>query len=232
MITTRLQEALRFWWNHLGPLLVITAPFALIGEIMALWQGPALKVNEEGQLQGITAITLTTLVLLQPFAEGALIARLDSIHRGVARSLGDCVLVGIRAAPFLLAAYALMGLGVYGGLLLLILPGVWVYVRLCLAPFLITLEGRGPVAALQESFLRTAGPRQWTLLLALLLLALLVFSALNLLGAGIAAATAEHPAGNVLLGLITALAGALISVLVFRFYVLSLPPEVEPPSEG
>ncbi len=223
MILTRVHEALRFWWSCLGPLLWITAPFALAGEAMQLWQGPALKLNDEGVFQGFTAISVVTLVLLQPFSEGALIARLDAIEQDVQRTFGDCVLVGARVAPALLLTYAIMGVGVYAGFLMLILPGVWLYIRLSLSAFLVTLEGLSPIQAVQTSFERTAGSIQWQLLLALLFLALLVFSAVNLVGSAAQSALSENAGLNLILSILTALGGALISVLVFRFYGLTRP---------
>lgn len=223
MILTRVHEALRFWWNYLGPLLVITAPFALAGEAMQLWQGSALKLDEEGVFQGFTAISVVTLVLLQPFSEGALIARLEAIEQGVQRTFVDCVLVGARVAPALLLTYAIMGVGVYVGFLMLILPGVWLYIRLSLSAFLVTLEGLAPIEAVQTSFERTAGSIQWQLLLALLFLALLVFSAVNLVGGAAQSALGEHAGLDLALSILAALGGTLLSVLIFRFYGLTRP---------
>lgn len=223
MIITRVQEALRFFWHFLGPLFTITLPFVAITEAVEWWRGPVIQLDDQGRFQGFTALSALTLVLLQPFSEGALIARLDALQKGVTRSLGDCVLVGIRVAPALLLAYTLMAVGVYAGLLMLILPGLWIYVRLSLAGFLVTLEEHSPLQALQGSFERTAGSVQWQLLGALLVLAILVFSILNLLGGAIHAGLGDPPPVEALLGVLAALGGTLVSVLLFRFYGLTRP---------
>ena len=223
MILTRVHEALRFWWNFLGPLLLVTAPFALAGEAVQIWQGPALQFNEQGVFQDVTTISAVVLVLLQPFSAGALIARLDALERGVYRSLADCIGVGVRVAPILMLAYALMAVAVYVGLLMLILPGIWAYIRLSLSSFLITLEGMTPFEAVQTSFERTAGSVQWQLLLAWLFVVLLVFSVINLVGGAAQSALGDQPALDLGLGVLASLGGALISVLVFRFYGLTRP---------
>jgi hypothetical protein len=223
LIITRVQEALRFFWRFLGPLFAITLPFVAITEAVEWWQGPVIQLDDAGRFQQFTTISALTLVLIQPFSEGALIARLDALQKGAARSLGDCVLVGVRVAPALLLTYTLLAVGVYVGLLMLILPGLWIYARLSLAGFLVTLEDCTPVQALQSSFERTAGTVQWQLLGALAVLAILVFSILNLLGGAIHAGVGEQPVVEALLGILAALGGTLLSVLLFRFYGLTRP---------
>lgn len=223
MIFTRIQEALRFWWSYLIPLLIVTAPFALTGEIVKLWQGPALQFNKQGQFVGLTTISALTLAVLQPLSQAALIARLDAIEKGVPRNLGDCLLVSARVAPMLMLTYILLGIGVYIGLLLLILPGIWLYIRLCLAPFVITLEKPSPIHALRTSFERTAGITQWQLLGGLLFLAVLLFGVVSLVGRILQSTLGTQPLAQIALAVLATLASTLLSILVFRFYGLTKP---------
>lgn len=222
-IITRVQEALRFFGRFLAPLLTVTLPFVMIGEAVEWWQGPAIRTNDQGQVQGFTTISVVTLILLQPFSEGALIARLDALQKQLSRSLGDCILLAIGVAPALLLTYVLLVVAVYVGLLMLILPGIWLYVRLSLAAFVVTLEGHSPLQALQASFERTSGSVQWHLLGALVLLVLLMFSVIRIISGAALAQVGHHPAMEAALGLLVAMGGTLISVLLFRFYGLTRP---------
>src|SRR5262249_43527303 len=54
-------------------------------------------------------------------------------------------------------AQILVTIVVLVGFILLIVPGIFLAVRLSFVPFLVVDEGRGPVDALTESFNRTAG---------------------------------------------------------------------------
>lgn len=229
MITLRIQESLRFWWRHLGPLFLVTVPFSLITEAVSWWRGPIFVIHDN-TLQGINIVTALLTLAVHPFAQGALIAQLAAIQSGRPRGLGDCLLFSLRMAPVLVVIYLFIAMAMYAGLLLLILPGLWLYGRFCLAPLVATLESRAPPEALRESLMRTRTV-QWQLLAALVLLWLMVLSAVNIFGAAILSLLGDNAGSQMILTLVADMGAALVGVLIFRFYVLSRPDTEVPAAE-
>ena len=220
MIAQRLQESLRFWWQYLAALLLVTAPFAVSGEFVQWGFGPALSADESGLHIGHLSALL--LLLLRPFAEGAVMAQLVAIEGGRPRGLGDCLMFCVRAAPTLLVTFLFLGVLVYLGLMLLIFPGVWLYARLCQAPFIAVLEGRTPVQALQESFRRTQAD-QWQILLAVTLAYMMVLLVTNTFGVLVLNLLGDQKISTLLIALATSLLSAMPTVLIFRYYGLHRP---------
>ena len=222
MILQRLKEALFFWRRHLAALFLISAPFTLFGEVLQLVIGPVLVTGDDGTLIGFNAISMTTLMLLRPLAEGALIVQMAHIQQGRARGLLACTLPALARYPFLLATYFMLALAVSLGWFLLILPALWLYARLCFAPFQLMLRGDGPITALQNGFLRSSAS-QWPLLAALLLSFLLVL-VLSLVANSLVMSLLGENAGSLILtGVISGLLATLVNVVAFRFWVLAEP---------
>ncbi|MEX1038580.1 MAG: hypothetical protein WDZ96_06985 [Acidimicrobiia bacterium] len=72
-----------------------------------------------------------------------------------AHSIGDessVVGAAIRLFPLWLIATVLAAIGIIGGLLLLIIPGLWLATMFTMYTPVIAVEGKGPVAALRRSF--------------------------------------------------------------------------------
>ena len=63
---------------------------------------------------------------------------------------------GTKYLPFYLLASILMNMAVSIGLVLLIIPGIYLYLRLALFDFFIILDGSDPFTALQKSWATTA----------------------------------------------------------------------------
>lgn len=236
MISQRLLETLRFFRRNLLSLFLVTAPFALLSQGIQWWQGDIVTADAEGQIKSVNAIAILLVMLVQPFSDAALATQLGAIQNGRPRSLAECLLTAVTSGPFLLAAYLIVGLALITPLLLLapvmaaLTPRIgamifaalslWIFIRLSLTPFLVVLEGRDPLLAVKTSFMRTQ-PQQWPMLGAVLLMALLAAFTLELLGQGILQLAGENPFSDGTLALLGGLAGALVMVMVFRFYVLT-----------
>ena len=169
MIGHRFREILLFWWRHLGPLFLVTAPFALITEATQWVFGPSFVLPEtEGAALQFSGISLAIILLVRPLAEGALYVQLSAISNGKPRGLLACTAPALLVYPPLLLSYALMAIGVSLGWMALFFPAAWVYTRLCYAPLLVVLKQQNPIAALRQSFQMTQS-QQWPLLLVLVL---------------------------------------------------------------
>ena len=148
MIGHRFREILLFWWRHLGPLFLVTAPFALITEATQWIFGPSFVLPEtEGAALQFSGISLAIILLVRPLAEGALYVQLSAISNGKPRGLLACTAPALLVYPPLLLSYALMAIGVSLGWMALFFPAAWVYTRLCYAPLLGALKQQNPIAA-------------------------------------------------------------------------------------
>ena len=127
MIGHRFREILLFWWRHLGPLFLVTAPFALITEATQWVFGPSFVLPEtEGAALQFSGISLAIILLVRPLAEGALYVQLSAISNGKPRGLLACTAPALLVYPPLLLSYALMAIGVSLGWMALFFPAAWV----------------------------------------------------------------------------------------------------------
>lgn len=230
MIGQRLSETLRFWSRNIPALLIVTLPFALAGEFIQSLFGPALAADEEGIR--ISEISAVLILLLRPFAEGAIMAQLLAIQQGRIASMASCLAFSIRAAPVLLMTYLMLGAGVYAGLLLFIFPGAWLYARLCQAPYIAVLESRTPVQALGEAWRRSASD-QWQILGAVTMVFLIVVGLFQFAGMIINGLLGTHVVSSILLGILTSVISCMLNIIVFRYYGLLRPaaPGSTPPAQ-
>ncbi|MET0362656.1 MAG: YciC family protein [Sphingobium sp.] len=93
-------------------------------------------------------------------------------------TVAEAMRLGLRALPFYLLASAIQTLVVAGGLMLFIVPGVYLVSRfLCIAPVAVTEHQRRPLAIIARSFQLTAG-NGWRIILmiAVVLLVAVVIS--------------------------------------------------------
>ena len=219
MISERLLEALRFWWRHLPAIALVVIPFSLLNSAAVLVFGPPLSMAE-GHATDVNGITLGLIFVLRTLAEAALIAQLAALIAGKARGLADCALLALRVAPAMLLCNLIVVSAVSVAFMLLILPAVWLYIRLSLATFSVVLENVSAGAALRLSVIRTQS-QQWQLLGAWLLLAAAVLFASLIMTALLQSVAGTHAGIGVVMEIITALGVALLQVLLFRYYGLA-----------
>ena len=86
--------------------------------------------------------------------------------------------------PYLFVATFLSGIAISLGFLVLILPGVYLFGRLCLSPIYITIENKGPIESIRESWVATDefGGRLfvYTLLFGILLILITILTSILL----------------------------------------------------
>ena len=225
MISQRFREILFFWWRNLGPIFLVTAPFALLTEVGQWLLGPAIILPEtQNDAIQFTLSTLAIVLLSRPLAEGTLIAQLAAARNGQARGLLTCMAPALLMYPALLATYAIMAVGVSLGWLAFFFPALWVYTRLSFAPFLVVLHRRNPLDALRSSFTMTES-QQWPLLL-ILVLVFMAYLLVSSMIASLVTAVVSHPqAAALIVALPVSLMGAVINVAIFRYWEMANPPE-------
>jgi hypothetical protein len=150
-----LQATLQVFGAHADVLLtlalILVGPATLLVDGVwgrALADGPAAKPSLVAQ--GVSA-ALSVFVIL-PLVAASVALVVQGLGRGAAPGdLGDVLRAGGRAFPRVLGAVVVYVAGVLAGLVLFVVPGIWLAVRCYFAAQSAALEGLGPAAAMRRS---------------------------------------------------------------------------------
>jgi hypothetical protein len=135
---------------------VLTAALLLIAPVTipidGVW-GRALAEGPDAQPPaGAQAASLGLRVLLVvPLMTALSAVVVQELGRGAEPTLGEALRAAARRFPAVLGAVGLYVLGVSGGLVLLIVPGVWLLVLWYFAAQAAVIEGASPVQAVRRS---------------------------------------------------------------------------------
>ncbi|MBV8971122.1 MAG: hypothetical protein JO290_02395 [Sphingomonadaceae bacterium] len=134
----------------------VAGAFVLLPTVFIDLYGPPLpKTPAELTLRQVL-ILLVIPGLIALVAQATVIRLALDRQRGVGRSVGEALRGSLAAWPLVIAVQALSALGIAPGVMLLILPGVYVAGRLMPA-LPLALDGAGPVAAVERAWALTAG---------------------------------------------------------------------------
>ncbi|HYI39046.1 MAG TPA: hypothetical protein VE053_01880 [Allosphingosinicella sp.] len=127
---------------------------------------------------GVAIFSAVTAILLSMITQGALVRATVAFSEGRKASLGESAMAGLSVALPLFLLGILSALGVGLGLVLLLVPGVILYVMWSVAAPALVEERLGPIEAFGRSRYLTSGAR-WKIfgLILVILVVYLMFSA-------------------------------------------------------
>jgi len=161
-VTAAYAHAWRHLWRFIGPLLLLIVVQVLLQIPSVLLSPPTFDDEPPNAIGGLLSFVYSVAVLI-PTGFGVMLAYLKAA-RGQTPEVGDIFRVyRSNAWLYSIAATLLTMIVLVIGYLLLILPGVYLTVRLAFVGFLIAEDGLGPIEAMRESWARTSG-HFWTLL--------------------------------------------------------------------
>lgn len=175
----RLREIFFFFQGNLGPLLLVTLPFAVAASLIVHLLGEPLVMvaKEQTQIHWPSAILLA---LMYPFSLGVKVVAIHQLA-GSGRLAARALLHdALRLWPVMFGVSLLLGAAVFAGLLLFIVPAAWFYARLGYAPILVVTERMGVMAAITAAWERSR-TQQFELFMLTLLLGLILATTLLLL---------------------------------------------------
>ena len=216
-----LRDAWYFFSRHLGAIARLCLPFIVLETLLQL----LLAERYDAQLQG--AGELLAGLLFYPLYSGALILYLDSRTRDRTPGTQALWAMALRLWPRLALLGALSSLLIMLGISLLVLPGIWLMVRLAFADYLLVLRGLAPLPALRESLEQTRG-HFWPILL------LLLFILIPLWGVEAWLFARLDPsafAPRLLLGSAIGFAQLFASVVLYRCFMLCSAPAANNPPD-
>lgn len=146
-----LRDAWHFYTRHLGAIARLCLPLICLESLFLLgfkrYVGLPIEPLQE----------LLLGLLFYPLYNGALILYLDARSRGQPSRTGDLLARALQLWPRLALLTGLSTLLIMFGASLMLLPGIWVMVKLALADYLLVLRGLSPLEALKESFRLSRG---------------------------------------------------------------------------
>lgn len=151
-------DVLQRRWPRLLAIVLLWVMVVLAGTVAQL----AWERGEDSSRVGSVVGTLYGLLVVGPIEIGALWALLKAV-RGRPPEVDDLFFAFRHNYLAAVLTPLLAALIVFFGLLLFVLPGLYLALRLSFVGFLVVDEGMGPLDALAESWRRTDG-RVWALL--------------------------------------------------------------------
>lgn len=174
----RLREIFFFFQGNLGPLLLVTLPFAVAASLIVHLLGEPLVMvaKEQTQIHWPSAILLA---LMYPFSLGVKVVAIHQLAGSGRLAAGVLLADALRLWPVMFGVSLLIGVGVFVGLFLIV-PAVWFYARMGYAPILVVTERMGVMAAITAAWERSR-TQQFELFMLTLLLGLVLATTLLLL---------------------------------------------------
>ncbi|WP_409523756.1 YciC family protein [Nitrincola sp. MINF-07-Sa-05] len=206
-----LRQSLFFFRQHLTTLAMIQIPFLLALAVLRLTLTG--RPDAESDLVHASLIGMLLEMLVLPLYWGATIFYLQSVIDDRPLKPINAILQGISSWGRLLLTYILNAIAVAIGLMLMIIPGVYVGIRFAFADYVCVLEKQGPGNSLKRSWEQTDG-YFWVLLQGLVIL----FGSLFMLGMLVNTLFGPTSLISTLLSVGIEFGGALITIFGFRVY--------------
>ena len=212
-ITTILADAYRFYSGKFRQISVLFLPIMTI--VTILGQGPETQDTVE-----IASVFWWMLInfLLYPLYTGAMILFLAKRTRHETPGYGQLLRESSALWWPLLILTLIAGIAVFFGVMLLILPGIWIAVRLSFAEIYLVAEGLSPLAALRKS--HDATREVFWLILAIVVILYVPLIALSYFLELMAEASGGGSVLKIITESIVAFLGLFVNVAIFRIYLL------------
>lgn len=159
-MTNTFKEAFYFFRTNLLQLLAYTFFIAIVVVLLAQLLIPLFFSGmsaEQITVETIKPLAELMNLLIKPVYTGGLIALIYSLATTQHKGVMNCLLAGIIRWPYMLIANVITSLLIFVGLLVFLLPGIWLFSRLFLVPYLVMLNKQSPFQAVFNSFQYTKG---------------------------------------------------------------------------
>ena len=218
-----LRDAWYFFSRNLTSLATLCLPLILLESVVGQFVQQQLVATDEPN-NAPMAYALIVGLIFSPLYKGALILYMGSRSDGFYPTNGEILKRALSLWPVYALLSALTTLAVLSGLMLMIIPGLWLMIKLVFADFQVMLRGRAPIEAIRDSFALTAG-KFWPIT-ACLLVAMIVLSGPWLVLAWLVSPEGAIEPHGVIALILQALMGFLqlfVTIVAFRLFTLIEP---------
>lgn len=210
-----IKQSIYFLKQNFATLAAIQVPFLLAVNALALW----VDQNDNVTMQSVALVSLLSL-LVMPIYWGATIFFMQSILDGTPLSPSQALAAGLGRWRSLLFTFVLSSFAIIGGLALLIIPGIYIGVRLAFADYICVLEKRSAIDSIRQSWIES-DDYFWLLFQGLIL----IYPAIRLLEWGVLEVLESADITSILIKLPAITAVDILSILItiygFRIYCLA-----------
>ena len=212
-MTVTLKQAFYFFRRNMLRLLSFALVIAILVVLLAQLLAPlfigtldAEHINPETVRPFAQFLNL----IIKPVYTGGLIALIFSLANGQGAGIYNSLWQGLLRWPYMFMANVMTSLLIFAGLMLFVLPGIWLFTRLFLVPYLVMIDRQTPLNAIINSYQYTRG-YALTLFNDILILVIIFILSILLLGS----MQLLHP---LVLLLLILLFQSMANVLYYRHY--------------
>ncbi len=210
-ITTILADAYHFFIGNLRQMAGLFLPILLI--VTALEHGLTATADTASLIWAVLVG-----LLVYPLYTGALILLLAKRTQHESPTNGQLLRAAFSLWWPLLLVTLMVGVAVIFGFMLLIIPGIWMAVRLAFAEIYLVVEGLTPLAAMRKSH-DTTKELFWVILLAVVIVYVPLI-ALSFLSEWMMDTYGGSSALGIVADTMIAFLGLFVNVVIFRIYLL------------
>ncbi|WP_198264631.1 hypothetical protein [sulfur-oxidizing endosymbiont of Gigantopelta aegis] len=159
-MTQTFKEAFYFFRSNVLKILTYTFAIGLLVLLIAQLLIPVFFDGvsaEEINQESIRPFAQLMNLVIQPIYTGGLIVLIYSLAKEQGKGVLNSLYAGVLRWPYMLLANVITSFIIFGGLLLFVLPGIWLFSRLFLVPYLVILKNKTPFEAIIDSFKLTKG---------------------------------------------------------------------------
>lgn len=210
-ITSILADAYHFFIGNLRQMAGLFLPILLI--VTALEHGLTATADTASLIWAVLVG-----LLVYPLYTGALILLLAKRTQHESPTNGQLLRAAFSLWWPLLLVTLMVGVAVIFGFMLLIIPGIWMAVRLAFAEIYLVVEGLTPLAAMRKSH-DTTKELFWVILLAVVIVYVPLI-ALSFLSEWMMDTYGGSSALGIVADTMIAFLGLFVNVVIFRIYLL------------
>lgn len=213
-----LRQSIFFFRSNFYNICQIQLPFLVALNVFFLFTSVTDIENTAALLKAQFTQSVIGM-LIMPIYWAATIFYMQSTVSGKPFTASQCINAGLKKWPVLFVVFFLSSLGIFTGLMFLILPGIYVAIRLSIADYICTLEDVSAWQSVKKSWNQTAEymmPLFLGIVLIFVTLSALHFTALSLLHSS----GFDSPILTLPLDIFFNLMHCLIMIYGFRIYCL------------
>ncbi|MBF0264633.1 MAG: hypothetical protein HQL46_05120 [Gammaproteobacteria bacterium] len=151
-MTQILSDVYHFYKQNFSSLVSYIIPVSLLITVISMFAAQSMDSTDE--MEQIKVLLIMNFIF-NPIYLGGLIYLLSQLSNSNKPKLSQCLSFGLSKWTVLFAVSIVYGLLTGMGFFLFVLPGIWIFIRLILAPFLVAINNVSPLDAVKESFILT-----------------------------------------------------------------------------
>lgn len=155
MIFEYIRQSFFFLRQNFKTLAAINLPFIIISYLFMQQFDLSLKNQTQEELAQSMLIISGFNLILMPMYWGASIAFMQSTLNGKAFSVGQSLVLSAQLWPKLFLVFTIYSLLISMGLLLFIIPGIYIAIRLSIADYICIIERRSILDSIKDSWQQT-----------------------------------------------------------------------------